>query len=331
MAWVVTAVAAVFAEGATIATVLTAITAVGTATTVVGAVTGNKNLMKIGGEISLVGGIGGLVNAGISSIGAATAADQIGSQAATDAIGDAAASTAGDVATNSADEVVNNMAADGLVADTGSGVASTGTNASSMAGGAPGAASTAGPSGGGSGLGSDMANSDLIGNQITPASNNGSIAQSYPVSQPTAQISPLGSGASNTPIVGVDTPYQSGVPINPDGTINTTTNNKFAVAGEDAPGGLDSGELIPNDYSKIQGAVNNSGQNQSFFNNLGKKWDSLTDAQKLELTKAGLSIPGGIQNQRNQQAILDIQRQRLAQTSHGSDVPRFGIINTARK
>lgn len=56
----------------TTATVLAAVAEVGLALTVVGAVTGNKTLLKIGGVMSLVGGVGGMI-AGATS-GAAGAA-----------------------------------------------------------------------------------------------------------------------------------------------------------------------------------------------------------------------------------------------------------------
>lgn len=58
-----TGIAALVAgEVATTALVLSAIAEVGLAMSVVGAVTGSKDLMKIGGVMSLVGGIGGMVN-----------------------------------------------------------------------------------------------------------------------------------------------------------------------------------------------------------------------------------------------------------------------------
>ena len=56
------AIAAISAGTAVTATaVLTTIATVGTALSVVGAVTGNKSLIKIGGAMGLIGGIGGLV------------------------------------------------------------------------------------------------------------------------------------------------------------------------------------------------------------------------------------------------------------------------------
>ena len=98
MAFIVTAVIAVEAAIAvtTIATVLAAVAAVGTAITVVGLVTGNKEMVKVGGVMSLVGGIGGLA-AGAMSEGAAAGA----------------ASSAGDVAAEGA----GSAAADGVAAD----------------------------------------------------------------------------------------------------------------------------------------------------------------------------------------------------------------------
>jgi hypothetical protein len=90
------AVATLFtAEAVTSAMVLSAMAEVGTVMTVVGAVTGNKDLMKVGGAVGLIGGIGGLVNgaAGAGALSttvpteaqaAAQPALDVGSQAVTD-------------------------------------------------------------------------------------------------------------------------------------------------------------------------------------------------------------------------------------------------------
>jgi hypothetical protein len=64
---------------------------------------------------------------------------------------------------------------------------------------------------------------------------------------------------------------------------------------------------------------------------LGDKWDSLSDVTKAELLKAGLSVPGAIQKQKNEERLLDLQQQKINQTSHGSEVPVFGIIQRAQK
>lgn len=63
---------------------------------------------------------------------------------------------------------------------------------------------------------------------------------------------------------------------------------------------------------------------------LGGAWDSLGPQGKAELLKSVLAMPGGIQNQKNVEAGLAIQQQKVNQTSFGSQVPTFGIINKAK-
>ncbi|MFZ6723336.1 hypothetical protein [Undibacterium sp. Ji49W] len=336
MAWVVTAVVAAF-EVTTVATVLTAISAVGMATTVVGAVTGNKNLMKIGGEISMVGGIGSLVNAGIGALGAA-GADVAAGQIATDV----ASQTAGDAVADAAGDAVSNVATDGLVADSVPGLAGTVSDASTMAGGTPAWTSAGTGSGGGFGLSSDVAGSDWIGSQQNSMGMStditGAVNPPNNFMQPVSQTVPMQGYATNAvensiPTTGFDTRYDTGIVFNPDNSIDTTTGNKFAVAAEDVGAGLDKEGIVPaNDLGKFMGSsTSSSSASSSFLDKLGSKWDSLTDAQKLEFTKTGLALPFNILNQRNQQAALELQRQKQAQTSYGSDVPRFGIINSVRR
>ena len=82
-----TAVAAL-ASGAAVTAplVLAAVAQVGIAMTIVGAVTGNKDLLKFGGALSLVGGIGGLA-AGALAEGGAVVAGEVASAGAADAAG----------------------------------------------------------------------------------------------------------------------------------------------------------------------------------------------------------------------------------------------------
>lgn len=68
------AVGAVLAGGASVATTLAAVAEVGMAVSVVGAVTGSKDMMKVGGMMSLVGGVGSLVTGAISGAAAGGAA-----------------------------------------------------------------------------------------------------------------------------------------------------------------------------------------------------------------------------------------------------------------
>ena len=74
MAWVVTAVAVAIELG-TAAAIFTAIAEVGIAMQVVGKVTKSKELMKVGGVMSLVGGIGSLATSAFSAMSAAGAAE----------------------------------------------------------------------------------------------------------------------------------------------------------------------------------------------------------------------------------------------------------------
>lgn len=69
----------------------------------------------------------------------------------------------------------------------------------------------------------------------------------------------------------------------------------------------------------------------SFMENLKGEWDKLSPLTKAELLKSGLAIPGAVQAQKNNEKALDLQQQRINQTSHGSEVPAFGIIQRAQK
>lgn len=73
MAFFVTAVATAIEVGS-LATIAVAVSEVGMALSVVGAVTGNKELMKIGGVMGLAGGVTGLVG-GLASTGEAALVD----------------------------------------------------------------------------------------------------------------------------------------------------------------------------------------------------------------------------------------------------------------
>jgi hypothetical protein len=97
MAFVVSAVVAAFAEGATLAIIATAVSEVGVALSVVGAVTGSKELMKIGGVLGIAGGIGSLAALGSEALtGAAvgTAANESAAETARLAAGEATAASA---------------------------------------------------------------------------------------------------------------------------------------------------------------------------------------------------------------------------------------------
>jgi len=84
-------------EAVTGALVLGAMAEVGTVMTIVGGVTGNKDLMKLGGVIGLVGGIGGAINGAVNAAATATAAN--------DAVANAGAWQTADIASQATDVV----------------------------------------------------------------------------------------------------------------------------------------------------------------------------------------------------------------------------------
>ena len=63
---------------------------------------------------------------------------------------------------------------------------------------------------------------------------------------------------------------------------------------------------------------------------LGSQWNSLGDMSKAMILKSVMAIPGGIQAQANKAKELAMMQQRVNQTSYGSQVPSFGLINKVR-
>lgn len=106
----------------TVVTVAAAVVEIGVALTIVGAVTGNKTLMKVGGIMTLVGGGVGLI-AGAGGAAAGAAAGEIGTEGAiaADAAGGSFASSVGDgLATDAMGATVSENAAAATLADSSS-------------------------------------------------------------------------------------------------------------------------------------------------------------------------------------------------------------------
>jgi hypothetical protein len=291
MAVFVTAiVVAVEAVGtsAFIGAALTAVAETGMALSVVGAVTGNKNLMKIGGEMGLVGGLGSLAAGAFSAAGGA-AAEGVGeavgnagasfSDAAFDATG-AAGTAAGGVAGSEAAAATNALG--GLGDMGGDAMSTTGSSMSQPLTIDPGAA----------------------GAEPWNASDDLSNA-----------------GMSDT-VNGQNGTYDASGKFIPDqntGAAQTDTGSVGAPNGVQAP----SGANAPS--SPGMSAVD------SIKQSLGDMWGKMSPQAQSELMKAALAVPGGIQNQKNRAAELALQQQKVNQTSYGSQVPSFGIINSAQK
>ena len=96
------AVVALFAGEAavTAATVLTAVAEVGTAMSIVGAVTGNKDLIKIGGTMALVGGVGSMAAGAMSGAAAGETLASSGMDEALSQVGNDAVSASLDQGAN---------------------------------------------------------------------------------------------------------------------------------------------------------------------------------------------------------------------------------------
>lgn len=98
-----TAITALVSGAATTtALVLGAMAEIGTIMTIVGGVTGNKDLMKLGGVIGLVGGVGGLVNGAIGGAATAAGADAAVASAGAQQTAEIAAQQVGGEAVSSA-------------------------------------------------------------------------------------------------------------------------------------------------------------------------------------------------------------------------------------
>jgi len=111
--------ALVAAETVTATMVLAAVAQVGTALTIVGAVTGSKDLMKLGGTMALVGGIGGMAAGAMSGAAAAeatatTVLDEASSQAGADALTASLEQGANAMATGVTDAATAQVGSDAL-------------------------------------------------------------------------------------------------------------------------------------------------------------------------------------------------------------------------
>jgi hypothetical protein len=283
-----TAVAALVGGAEVTATlVLAAAAEVGTAMTVIGAVTGSKDLMKIGGTIALVGGVGGLIN-GAMTAGAAGAAEGAAG-AAVDPAAYAGASADASAA--------NYVSAADAMSD----------------------AATAGASNG------------IIGSEVAApmAADTATTALQAPA-QELAQAAPStqAAGAPGAPTTAADTITQ-GAP------------NVSGPAGAQAPNTPYDISLDPNstptDLRLNAGTQAAPMSSSSYWSNIGN-WIN----NNKTLFSSGLQLAGGALSGMNQRGMWDekmqLERDRLAQTSHGSEIGNFaprvsatpGIVNGAR-
>jgi hypothetical protein len=278
-----TAVAAlVTAEAVTATMVLAAVAEVGMALSVVGAVTGSKDLMKIGGAMSLIGGVGGMVaGAASGTAGAAAGAAEAG-------LGEAATSAALESASSEA------LAAYGGAAGAEAATASVVSGMEGAAAAGADLAAAAGEQGIFSAAAQPAAaaaeaapGAMQVGPQVEPTVND--------VATPSAPQGPAGAE-------GPATPYDT---VNP-------TDQRLAAGTQASP----------------MNAPESAG---SFFG----KMSAFAEKNKT-LFSSGMQLVGGAMKGANERDMwnqkMELERQRLKQTSYGNQVARFqprGIVQGA--
>lgn len=248
-------------EAVSAALVLSAMAEVGTAMTVVGAVTGSKDLMKLGGIIGLVGGVGGMVNGAMGAAATESAYSGFGAAGRAEVAG--------------------------------------GAGASALEAGAAGAAPAAGAEGIGMGAGAGnelgiAPNAPQL-QGTTPAS---AAARSAPSATPaSAAATPGGAVAPGTP----SAPGAPSGPADVGKAFETNAANGDSFFGKVTSFAKNNKELVNNGVKLIGGALQGAQEADQFDRKLGLEQDQFDykKAQNANVTNGQLqSRPGIIQLQK---------------------------------
>jgi hypothetical protein len=302
--------------------VLAAVAEVGTAMTVVGAVTGSKDLMKVGGIMGLVGGVGGMVaGAAGGAAGAAGTADAASSDGIISSAVDSSPSAAPSMMDAAANPTDMRLAA-GTQGSIGS-ATDLGWDPTAMQATAAATDPTAMPG--------DPTTPDATGSTVdTTTSGAGASSVSDPWSNADPSLNPGGAPGqtpsqpiSSTPVTNVTTP--AGTVTTPAVTPPTATpaasnptDMRLATATQTTPMGSNMAPIDSQSYlQKIMGYLQNP-QNKTVLE-LGSKL-------------AGGALQG-MQQEKQFQQRLSLEQQRINQTSYGSQVGQnrpHGIISGAR-
>lgn len=278
-------ISAIMAGTVTTVTVLAAVAEVGMIMTVVGAATGNEDLMKLGGVLGIVGGVGGMINGAMSgATGAAAEAGMGGAQK----IGE------GGFGQAAADSAVGAGVESGV---TGAVAGETSMSAARSAIGEGGFSAT-------------MPSGAIAQTPMDPLLSTGQIAPA-----PALDMNPAQTAATSNRegIIGqVGTPSVTPQDVSVAGvTVNAPTTGGVQTPTVTAPGSQPLGK---------------AGEASGFSG----FWKSLDPRTQSTLIGTGASMFSGAQNQSNIDKKLALERDRVNQTSYGSAVPRFSIINGAR-
>lgn len=285
-----TAVASVLAGTASTAVVIAAIGEVGLALTVAGAVTGNKNLMKVGAVMGVAGGVGSLAT---SAFGAAT---------------EGAAAIAGDSAVNAGLSAGETGAMDmgiGAAAEGGSAIASDiGSGIANSSG--------AMADGGGEIAGIDQISGDQT---MQPNVGGGSGVDAPKMPEDSPSNSPFNSSTPASETNSLSPAYDSG--------------NHFSDAGHAAQTGIDNSYVGSGTAETANKSLNGSSYFNKLSNYLTSDKGMNTSLQlgAGALSGIGKAYSDNRNNQLNQQA-LDLKKQ--AAVNANDQVRVAGIINKAR-
>ena len=286
------------------ALVLSAVTEIGVATSLVGMVTGNADLMKIGGVMGLVGGVGGLIN---GATGAVTSAADAAAAPGVDIAGyptqagmDAAASSAG----QGIAEAASNAANTGLISEYAADA--------DLAGGL---------------IPNETLQASQITGQAAPTLTQSVAPTTADATAVTGQadgLSPAGAQAAKAP-VGAKAPVDTVTP----GAVGPQ------ASAQPLDGSMDQyqGAVGPKAAAQPLGASFDPYlKPQSYFD----KFLNFVKNNK-EVANGALMLGGGMLKGMNDKSISDdklaLERQRLAQTGFGNQVANYktpGIVQSAR-
>lgn len=300
----------------------TAAVETGLALSVIGLATGSKDLMKAGSVLGVVGGGVGLA-AGAGMFGEAIAAGAaesgwgVGASAATNAAetGAVTSPVAGGTAVGTPLEAAGTgITESGALA--GSADALTGLQS------APTALQTGEALGGEASLYGAGGNVNPVTGQVMGGATD--ISAGAGSGLPSADASAIYGDAG----------YGSTAAAAPSPAAMTYSANPVPPGGDPTGGQIGTGMSSADQGALYSNAGYGSSTQQTLMeklsSELGAKWNSLGDMSKAMILKSAMAIPGGIQAQANKAKELAIMQQRVTQTSYGSAVPRFGIINNAR-
>ena len=295
--------------------VLAAIAEVGTAMSIVGAVTGSKDLAKFGAVLGLVGGIGSLANSALSgtSAGLGQVVDATGGlETATNYAGASSLGTAIDA--TGGIETATNYADPNAFAD-----ASFGADAASTLQGQAGQ-DLPGPTDDYGNLLSDNVQPRSF--NPVPGSSDGGLVNSV-AQQPTAPGVDL--GGPTAPTSGGPAPVNTGGPT-PGQEFDTEVRSSLNTNN----GARNLDNTVRTAADDTLGRINSKINFGEYFNQISK----FANENKGLMQIGGYALQG-MQKASYQDKQLALQNKQLGLVSHGSEVPTYnyqrpGLINSAR-